>query len=258
MARGRFVNKSMNDNARLEAMPIECVDFFKRVISISDVEGRLRGDSKYLRNVLYPLRESVTSRRVEGWLNVLWNSKDDDTGLGLLERYGSNGKSYIWLPGFDKHQKGLRKDREAASEIPAPPAELIIKTTNKMLSAVQITQVSGDKRTIKEMREEEQGKISTMIKYYEDNTGRMPTPADLEKMIDFSDHYPDGWFEKAVDEVKNSKDPINAPIRYIERILENWHTEGVNPFDKRRTKADKGSPTTTTAKLKEGLNKKLR
>jgi len=249
MARGRFVNKSMNDNARLEAMPIECVDFFKRVISISDVEGRLRGDSKYLRNVLYPLRESVSSRRVESWLNVLWNSKDDDTGLGLLERYGSNGKSYIWLPGFDKHQKGLRKDREAASEIPAPPAELMTKTRKHIVEAQ--TETKAELKT-------DDLKVAQMIQHYEDELGRMPSVPDLQNIVDFADNYPDGWFEKAVGEVKNSKDPIRSPMSYIGRIMENWKTEGVNPFDKRRTKADKGSPTTTTAKLKEGLSKKLR
>ena len=214
MARGRFINKSMNENARLEAMLIECVDFFKRVVSISDVEGRLKGDSKYLRNILYPWRESIRTRHVEGLLKVLWNSKDDDNGFGLIERYSVNGKECIWLPGFDKHQKGIRKDREAASEIPPCPLE----TTP--VSAAEIT-------SVKEVREDIDAKLAAMIKYYEEEIGHPLTPMDYENIKDFAATYPDGWFEKAVDEAKKRK--VKAPIRYIEKCMLNWQQEEEPP-----------------------------
>lgn len=205
MPRGRFISKSMNENARLEVMPIDCVDFFKRVVSIADVEGRLKGDSKYLSKILYPLRDDITSKMVDGWLNGLWDSKDDDTGLGLLERYTVGKHEYIWLPGFDKHQKGLRKDREAPSEIP-PPEGFIPE---------QIKPVPAEIKT-------DDLKVAGMIKYYEDELGKALTPTDYEKLKDFADNYPDGFFEKAVDEVKNSPKTIRSPIQYIGKIMENW------------------------------------
>ena len=195
----------------------------------------------------------------DDWLFLLAETHvPDEKATQILETLASVGsidkelwkKKIIWSQHFVDNVADVYMRRKVG--LPTRPGSISFP-----LSAVQITQVSGDKRTIKEMREEEQGKISSLIKYYEDNAGRIPTPADLEKMIDFSDTYPEGWFEKAVDELKKSKDPINMPMRYIEKIMENWKAEGVNPFDKRRTKAHK-QESTTTAKLKEGLNKKLR
>lgn len=249
MARGRFISKSMNENTRLEAMPIDCVDFLKRVITISDVEGRLKGSSDYLSKILYPLRD-ISGRQVEGWLNSLWNSKDDDTGLGLLERYRANGRDYIWLPGFDKHQKGIRKDREAPSEIPPPPKELMEKARQRIIQS----RGKEEAKSKEEIRTDDL-KVAAMIKYFEDETGRTLTPMDLERLVDFADNYRDGWFEKAVDEaVKNN---ARVPLRYIEKIMENWQAEGVNPLDRKGTKAHQGHPTTTT-KLKESTTRRLR
>jgi len=66
-------------------------------------------------------------------------------------------------------------------------------------------------------------KVAGMVTYYEDKVGRVLTPVDLEKMIDYADNYLDGWFEKAVDEaVKNN---ARSPMKYIEACLENWRKE---------------------------------
>jgi len=179
---------------------------------------RLKGGNKYLSNILYPLRDSVSSSKVERWLNTLSGSKDDDTGLGLLERYDVNGREYIWLPGFEKHQKGIRKDREAPSEIPPPPPELMEKVRQRIIQS-RGKEEGKDRAEIKT----DDLKVAGMIKYYEEQTGRILTPNDLERLVDFADNYPDGWFEKAVDEavINNAR----TPIRYIEKIMENWRAE---------------------------------
>ena len=90
-------------------------------------------------------------------------------------------------------------------------------------------------------------KVAGMIKYYEENAGRMLTPNDLMHLNDFADTYKDGWFEKAVDEAVKNK--ARAPIRYIETIMESWKVEGVNPFDerKRRGRTEKVGDTSTQA-----------
>ena len=90
-------------------------------------------------------------------------------------------------------------------------------------------------------------KVAGMIKYFEDTARRMLTPNDLMRLKDFADHYPDGWFEKAVDEaVKNN---VRSPMNYIEKILESWKTEGVNPLEERpkRRGSTKAGDTTTEA-----------
>ncbi len=99
--------------------------------------------------------------------------------------------------------------------------------------------------------------IPRMIKYYEEQLGKTLTPPQLEKLKDFAATYPEGFFEKAVDEVKNSKEPIRSPMPYIERIMENRKTEGVNPFDKRRTRSHK-QESNTTEKLKASTKESLR
>ncbi len=66
-------------------------------------------------------------------------------------------------------------------------------------------------------------KVPGMIKYYEDELGRTLTPTDLEKLKDFADTYPDGWFEKAVNEAKEKKP--RAPMKYIEQILVTWQEQ---------------------------------
>lgn len=63
-------------------------------------------------------------------------------------------------------------------------------------------------------------KVAAMIDYYEKNMGRTLSNMDLDKIKDFADHYPDGSFEKAVDEAKSKQ--VRSPMRYIESILEAW------------------------------------
>ena len=70
-------------------------------------------------------------------------------------------------------------------------------------------------------------KLSNMIKYYEDELGKTLTPIDYEKVKDFADNYPGGWFEKAVDEAKKNKP--KAPMSYIGKILETWREKDEPP-----------------------------
>lgn len=220
MARGRIIPRSMSHNDRLEAMSIECVDFFKRLIVETDIDGRLWGKAKALREEVYSLRDNITSRRIEAWLNILWKSKDKETGLGLIERYNVGGRECIWLPGHDSHQS-LRKDRAAASEIPDPPPELMAKA-RKNLVAAKGKEAEKPKAEIKT----DDIKVASMVRYYEEATGRILGTSDLQRVIEFADEYEDGWFEKAVDEVVASPEPINAPMPYIGKCLENWKVAG--------------------------------
>lgn len=221
MARGRFVSRSINTNARLEAMPIEIADFFKRLIVETDVEGRIRGKSESLKENLYELRSNVTPRRINGWLNRLAESKDTETGLGLVEVYRAERRECLWLPGFEKHQKGLNKRREAPSQIPEPPAELL-KLARKNLVAAKGAEDGKPKAQVKT----DDIKVASMVRYYEKMTRRTLGTGDLQRVIEFADEYDEAWFRKGVDEVVASPEPVNSPMAYIGRCLENWKVGG--------------------------------
>ncbi len=139
--------------------------------------------------------------------------------LGMIDKELYD-KKIIWVQHFVDEHVALYARRRVP--LPIRPG-----TDGLPLSAVPIAQISGDDRTIKELPEaEEDGlKVTSMISCYEDELGRVLTPMDLDKLKDFADTYPDGWFEKAVEEVKGSKEPIKAPMRYIEKCLLNWEKE---------------------------------
>ena len=99
--------------------------------------------------------------------------------------------------------------------------------------------------------------LPVMIKHYEGELGKMLTPPDFEKIKDFIDNYPDGWFKKAVDEVKNSPKAIHSPMSYIAKVMESWKVEGVNPLVRQRAKAHQGQ-STKASELKESTEAKLR
>ncbi len=213
MPRGRFISRSFYDNYRLNALSIEAHHLFGGIdVRCADREGRCKGEAKWINNQIFSLRH-YTDEQVDGWLYELWSTKDDETGLGLIERYKVNGRPYIWIPGFDKHQKGRHKDREAESDIPSPPDNLMVRARK------HIVESKSEDKTKLEVKTEDT-KIAGMIKYYEAELGKMLTPGDYDKLVDFTDTYPEGWFEKAVDEAKGHD--VKAPMRYIEKILENW------------------------------------
>lgn len=150
-------------------------------------------------------------------------------------------KNIYWVQHFVDEHVALYARRKV--DLPQRPGGSV------PMSAFSLTQVTGNDAVKDDL------KVAGMIKYFEDTARRMLTPKDLENLKDFADNYPDGWFEKAVDEaVKNS---ARAPIRYIEKILESWKTEGVNPLVGKKARAHKQGPT-SAEKREESITKPLR
>ncbi len=73
-------------------------------------------------------------------------------------------------------------------------------------------------------------KVAAMIESYEKSSGSLLTPRDLEKLKDFADTYPDGWFEKAIEEYPGK------PLSYLEKILESWQKEGPSGKNRKHTR----------------------
>lgn len=112
MAKGRFISKEISLDKRVN----ELSDGFSMVgftwlITHADCEGRTYGDPAIVKSLIFPRRTDITIEMVE---NYIWEWQS----AGLINLYESDGDIYIEFPNFEKHQTGLRKDREAKSTIP--------------------------------------------------------------------------------------------------------------------------------------------
>jgi hypothetical protein len=114
MSRGRFISNQIVEDAKINQMSCDTSRLaFTWLITFADCEGRVSGDPTNLRNKLFPRRDDITINQIEGYIKE-WAT------IGLIQWYQANGDQWISFTNFDKHQLGLRKDREAPSNIPAP------------------------------------------------------------------------------------------------------------------------------------------
>jgi hypothetical protein len=127
MAQGRFLHKRISVNRDLPKLMAEldarygfghgayCSVLFTMMLPWIDVEGRLHGDPCIVKGRCVPRVAELTLERVELFLGAL-------DAAGLVVWYEANGDRWLWFPGFEKSQPGLRKDREESSQCPPPPA----------------------------------------------------------------------------------------------------------------------------------------
>ena len=102
------VNALSDDTARL---------LFTWLIPHLDVEGRMYGDARLFLSIVAP-RRNISLKKVEKYLMEFEN-------FGLILRYCINGNIYLCAPNFEKHQTGLRKEKEAPSQIPPISTDLL-------------------------------------------------------------------------------------------------------------------------------------
>lgn len=112
MARGRFIsNAIMSDKAINQLSNDTSRLAFTWLITIADAEGRTHGDPAMVRSLLFPRRADITLEAMEAYI-AEWAE------AGLIIWYEASDDKWIWFPNFEKHQIGLRKDRELESIIP--------------------------------------------------------------------------------------------------------------------------------------------
>lgn len=217
MPESRLIKRKITMSRRLNKLPLECRYLMREFILWVDKEGRLDGDPHWInRKFFCGDTDNYTDEQVAEFLQLLHDSKKN--GAGLIELYKVDGVQYLWLPGFEGEQSKSwvtwTKPKEAESSIPKPQSASPSSTSKKM-SAFSITQVSGDKRTMKELRVD--AKLREMIDFFEGKIGRPATPKDLEQLKDMSSTYEVDTFKEAVEEaVRLGK----RSLTYIERILE--------------------------------------
>lgn len=119
MAKGRMLDKSISASYQIHDLPDwPCKLLATWLIAHLDKNGVFYGDAPMVRSQVFPL-EDVTNAQVEEWLQAMENATDGD-GEPLMVRFSAQGRLWQYWPGFDRHQAGLRKDRERTN-FPTPP-----------------------------------------------------------------------------------------------------------------------------------------
>ena len=188
MAKGRFVSKQITIDKRVNDLkdPWSMLGF-TWTIPHADCEGRLYGDPSVLKSIIFPRQNGlVTIEQVEQ-MACDWHN------AGLIIYYEDDCDRYIQLINFEKHQTGLRKDREPASVIPGfnpDNCRMIDGKKRVKLSQVKLSQVNNGENPASFSEEKENKPEPVLI------------PCD-------EDGIPDDWKPKKTS--KKEKQPKNTP-----------------------------------------------
>ena len=90
------------------------------IVPYLDVEGRIEANPKLMKGEIAPLLDHVTPEVIDQVLQEL-----HDIELITLYSNETGKKAFLQLTQFDKHQRNLRKDKEAKTQIPAPTPEFV-------------------------------------------------------------------------------------------------------------------------------------
>lgn len=116
MARGRFISRRLCGSKKYAALRHDR----SRVIYVlmytwADREGRLsmEADPEEIKRFCCPYLRYSPNQIADSMLEL--------HRIELIHIYEHDGKPYLVFEAFEEHQVGLRKDKEAPSDIPAPP-----------------------------------------------------------------------------------------------------------------------------------------
>ena len=98
----------------------ECL-FYRLIVSCDDY-GRFDGRPAIIKGTCFPLKEGVTTKNIESALSKL-------TSAGLVKRYVVDGKPYLSLPSWGRHQT----TRAAKSKYPNPDDGEMISSENNCM-----------------------------------------------------------------------------------------------------------------------------
>lgn len=112
----RVIRGEINASDSLARVSIGADLMFRALLVAVDDYGRFDARPQILRARLFPMRESLTSAEVAGWLAELTAGEAPPVAL-----YEADGKPLLYLTGWRKHRSNSR--RAKASLFPEPPSE---------------------------------------------------------------------------------------------------------------------------------------
>jgi len=173
MARGRFVSKAISLDEKVNALSDDTARLlFTWLITHLDCEGRMHGDPVTVKSIIFP-RRNISHRKIENYLKELEKNE-------LIFRYSVNGNQYLLMKTFEKHQPGLRKDKESASQIPPFTPELGRSEDGNGLTQVKVKVKDKDKEGEGGMGETDRDDLYKILeatkgfpKYTQDNVWKL-------------------------------------------------------------------------------------
>jgi len=236
MARGRMISKTISLDEKVDSLSSDTVRLlFTWLITHLDCEGRMYGDAQTVKSIVFP-RRPMKAQTIEKYLVELEQK-------GLILRYSAPGGNpssapngvYLSAPNFEKHQVGLRKTQESASQIPPFTTEL--KRSESVLAPTQ-TKTKVEIKTKEETKEESVSlSIENVYEVYKKEI--MPDesvsiPEDMEEELrDATRRFTASWVVDAIREGVRRK---AKSWRYITTILSNWQREEDAGFPRSRAK----------------------
>lgn len=234
MARGRMLNNSIARDKRVNDLPDDtCRLLFSWLISFADREGRTYGDAALVKSMVFPRRTDIDTEQVERYLNIMHES-------GLIFLYFADGDRYISFPAFEKNQPGLRKEREPASEIPAPQTETLQEDIRQFddnhpedirqevglkEENLKRTELKGNGMELTGGSRETSGEIFSV---YEREIGPL-TPTIAEDLKDAEKTYQKDWVIAALQESARQN---KRSWKYAGAILRRWQVDGFQSVHK--------------------------
>jgi len=215
------VNDLTDDTSRLA---------FTWLIAFADCEGRTPGDPAIIRSMLFPRRE-MPAATMEVYITE-WAE------AGLIVWYEERGDKWIWLPGFDNNQIGLRKDREPVSIVPA-----YIHGESKLCAGrhpdnfrqtscrTEQNRTETEQKRTEQNRTEEKDDAASPTQFqlfareYEQITGRLDSQVTDLVNEAMREGVPLEWLREARRRI-NGKRGIQDRWRYVLGIIDNWREAG--------------------------------
>lgn len=130
MPRIRYLKPEFFTDENIAELPMEARLLFQGLWCLADKAGRLEDRPKYIKVMLFP----YDSIDIDKTLALL-----DGQEKRFIQRYQVDGKAFIQITHFDRHQKPHHTEK--ASEIPAPP----IQTENNGSLTVKTPCLDGEK-----------------------------------------------------------------------------------------------------------------
>lgn len=127
----RIIKESVCVSDSIDSLSwFEEVLFYRLIVNCDDY-GRFDGRAAVIKSRLFPLKDSVTVKAVSDAINKLASAE-------LVTLYVFEGKPYLYLPTWDKHQQV----RARRSKYPGPSSDLISSDIicNQMISDVPVIQ----------------------------------------------------------------------------------------------------------------------
>lgn len=137
----RILKESIVTSDTINELSPEEEVFFYRLLVVCDDYGRMDARPSILRAKCYPLRiDSVKEEDIKTWLNKL-------VKVGLIKLYiGSDGKQYLQVVTWDKHQQVRAKKSKYPEPVSFLPADELNEQTNDVDLQSIDTQVQSDKK----------------------------------------------------------------------------------------------------------------